>query len=87
MSDIDSKARIAALEARKAPDLDEATKAVEWHMGKGAMLALENLTPGGSEYVGDIERCVAYIRQRQTAQHARIVRLTKQLRNVQGEGQ
>lgn len=25
-------ARVAAIEARKATDLDEATKAVEWHM-------------------------------------------------------
>jgi hypothetical protein len=32
-----------------------------------AMLALESLTPGGSEFVGDVERCVAHVRARQTA--------------------
>lgn len=30
------------------------------------MLALESLTPGGSEFVGDVERCVAHVRARQT---------------------
>jgi len=33
-----SKARIAAIEARNAPDLDEATKAIEWHMGESELL-------------------------------------------------
>ena len=28
-----------------------------------AMLALESLTPGGSEYVADPERCVWYVRE------------------------
>lgn len=31
-----------------------------------AMQALESLTPGGSEYVGDPERCVAHVRDHQT---------------------
>ena len=31
-----------------------------------AMLALESLTPSGSEYVGDHERCVAHVREQQT---------------------
>ena len=29
------------------------------------MIALESLTCGGSEYVGDVERCVEYIRRGQ----------------------
>ena len=33
-----ANARIAALEARQAPDLDEATKAVEWHMHNRELL-------------------------------------------------
>ena len=33
---------------------------------KGAMLALESLTPGGSEFVGDVKACVEYVRKRQT---------------------
>ncbi len=77
--------RVAAIEARNAPDLDAATKAVEWHMckpgrEKSAMRALENLTPGGSEYVGDIARCIEFIRQRQASQHQHIISLTKRLR-------
>lgn len=28
-----------------------------------AMLALEHLTPGGSEFVGDVDRCVAYVQE------------------------
>ena len=47
-----------------------------------AMRALENLTPGGSEYVGDIPRCVEHIRWRQSSQHERVVRLAKQLNEV-----
>lgn len=38
------------------------------------MRALESLTPSGSEFVGDIERCVAYVKHRQTMQHRIIVR-------------
>ena len=77
--------RVAAIEARNAPDLDAATKAVEWHMckpgrEKSAMRALENLTPGGSEYVGDIARCIEFVRQRQASQHQHIISLTKRLR-------
>lgn len=50
---------------------------------KNAMLTLENLTPGGSEYVGDITRCVEFIKRRQSSQHERIVKLTKQLRVIE----
>ncbi len=45
-----------------------------------AMRALEDLTPSGSEYVGDIARCVEFIRQRQASQHQHIISLTKRLR-------
>lgn len=51
---------------------------------RNAMLALEDLTPGGSEYVGDVTCCVEFIRQRQSTQHERIVSLTKQLRASAG---
>ena len=47
---------------------------------KSAMRALENLTPSGSEYVGDIARCVEFIRQRQASQHQHIISLTKRIR-------
>jgi hypothetical protein len=46
------------------------------------MLALENLTPGGSEFVDDVARCVAFIRQRQASQHQVILSLGKQLRAI-----
>jgi hypothetical protein len=44
---------------------------------KDAMCALESLTPSGSEFVGDIENCVAYIRRRQTFQHEMIIKAVK----------
>ena len=47
---------------------------------KVAMRALEDLTPGGSEYVGDIARCVEFIRQRQASQHQHMISLTKRIR-------
>ena len=34
-----------------------------------AMLALESLTPGGSEFVGDVDRCIANIRDRFARDH------------------
>jgi len=43
------------------------------------MRALENLTPGGSEYVGDIKRCVEFIRWRQSSQHQRTLSLAKRI--------
>ena len=44
-----------------------------------AMRALENLTPGGSEYVGDIKRCVEFIKRRQSSQHQRTISLAKRI--------
>jgi hypothetical protein len=45
---------------------------------KPAMLALESLTPSGSEYVGDVERCVATIRDTRRRQHEMIVKFKKE---------
>lgn len=38
-----------------------------------ARRALESLTPGGSEYVADAARCVAYVRDRRDQQHRILV--------------
>jgi hypothetical protein len=46
------------------------------------MTALENLTPGGSEYVNDAPRCVDFIRQRQASQHQVILSQGRQLRAI-----
>jgi hypothetical protein len=37
-------------------------------------LALQSLTPGGSEYVNNPERCVAYVREARESQHKAIVK-------------
>jgi len=47
------------------------------------MKILESLTPCGSEYVDDPERCAAYIRERQEQQRRTILRLTKELFKAQ----
>ncbi|MCI0421505.1 MAG: hypothetical protein L0312_20150 [Acidobacteria bacterium] len=39
-----------------------------------AMRGLESVTPGGSEYVGDINSCLAHIRQRLDEKHALVVK-------------
>lgn len=38
-----------------------------------AMRALESLTPSGSEFVNDVERCVAFVKSSQESQHRTIV--------------
>lgn len=43
-----------------------------------AMRALESLTPGGSEFVDEVERCVEVIRWTRTSQMDTIVRLTRE---------
>jgi len=48
-------------------------------------LALQSLTSGGSEYVDDPERCVAYVQDRLRRQHEMVVRLTKQAREALGD--
>ena len=47
-----------------------------------AMRALENLTPSGSEFVNDIERCVAFVQETRASDMRTIVRLTKEIREL-----
>lgn len=47
-----------------------------------AMRALENLTPSGSEFVNDVERCVAFIRGHSDSQMRHIVKLTRELKDM-----
>jgi hypothetical protein len=57
-ADYSAKIHVASLTARvEAAEKERRT----------AMLAIESLTPGGSEFVGDVERCVVHVRARQTA--------------------
>jgi hypothetical protein len=41
-------------------------------------LALQSLTPGGSEYADDPDACVKFVRETREAQHATILKLKKQ---------
>jgi hypothetical protein len=43
------------------------------------MRALEDLTPHGSEFVGDVNKCVGWIRSVRIAQHDRIVKSVKEV--------
>ena len=52
------------------------------HTPDAAMLALESLTPGGSEYHQDIERCVKYVRDSLHTKHKCIVATIKAQRIV-----
>ena len=55
-----------------------------------AMRALESLTPSGSEFVNDVERCVAFIRESDRSKMRHIVKLTianKELREALGKGE
>jgi hypothetical protein len=45
--------------------------------------ALCSLTPGGSEYAGDVEACVSYVRDVRASQHKHIVRLTAKVRELE----
>lgn len=51
----------------------------------GAMRALESLTPGGSEFVGDVERCIQEIRYHRELQHKIIVDFKKRLDAAEAE--
>ena len=42
-------------------------------------LALQSLTPGGSEYVDDPPRCVAYVREARESQHRVLLGLVKRM--------
>jgi hypothetical protein len=48
-----------------------------------AMRALELLTPHGSEYVNDPERCVEFVRESLASQMRQIVRLTRRVRELE----
>jgi hypothetical protein len=48
-----------------------------------AMRALESLTPSGSEFVNDIERCVQFVRDTQAAQMRVIVSLSKKVKELE----
>lgn len=69
------RARIAALEARaEGAEAERDT----------ARLALESLTPGGSEFVGDAAYCVEYVRARLDAAHETNKRLMKRAQAAEG---
>lgn len=42
-------------------------KSEECGIDRVAVLALESLTPGGSEFVGDVQKCLDHIRERRAA--------------------
>jgi hypothetical protein len=42
------------------------------------MRALESLTPSGSEFVDDVERCVQFIRDQTNSRWQHILKLTKE---------
>lgn len=48
-----------------------------------AMRALESLTPSGSEFVNDPERCVAFVRDHQASQMRVIVSFKKRVDELQ----
>ena len=48
-----------------------------------AMRALESLTPHGSEFVNDVDRCLAFVRDRLTSQHQMIVQLTLRIKELE----
>lgn len=70
--DAEVKTALAALEGVKEGEGSGSPK------GSPAMLALEGLTPGGSEYVGDIARCVEYVRDLVDGKHKMIVKLIRE---------
>jgi hypothetical protein len=50
-----------------------------------AMRALESLTPGGSEFVDDIERCVRFIRDSRSSQMNVLVKFKKRIDALEKE--
>lgn len=53
-------------------------------LGERAMLALESLTPGGSEFVGDPDECVKFVRRSREQQFEAIKHLAKQAKANDG---
>lgn len=45
--------------------------------------ALEGLTPGGSEFVDDPERCAAFVRQSQESRWRHILKITKRIKELE----
>ena len=64
---------------------DEALEDASMAVGEGDKyrLALESLTPQGSEYVRNPERCVAYVRDRNDIHHRQILDATKRQRELE----
>ena len=50
--------------------------------GKHAMLALESLTPQGSEYYNDIETCVNYVKARRSGDVSFIAKKNNQVKDL-----
>src|SRR5688572_12715491 len=59
-----------------APDLLAAIRSRDEEV-RSWSLALQSLTPGGSEFVDDPARCVAFVRDTRESQHAAIVKLKR----------
>jgi len=60
------------IKAFAAQEAKEAIEALRLKYEK-AMRGLESLTPSGSEYVGDVERCVAFVKESRASQHRVII--------------
>lgn len=73
--------------AEYIPDLQTQTNPVGVKTNKRAMRILEDLTPNGSEYVGDPERCAEYIRDLIDSKHRMIVKLMKEKREREKKDQ
>lgn len=50
-----------------------------------ALKALHDLTPGGSEFVGDVKRCVEWIRVRFTSEHEQVLKQAKEQQTAQAQ--
>jgi len=50
-----------------------------------AMRALESLTPSGSEFVGDVERCLSHVRDRIETQHRLILKFSHQAKELKAK--
>jgi hypothetical protein len=48
-----------------------------------AMRALESLTPSGSEFVNDVERCVSFVQENRASMMRTLVRLTKRVKELE----
>ena len=46
-------------------------------------LALESLTPGGSEFVNDLDRCLEYVNAQRNRQHEMLVKAIKERKAIE----